>query len=112
MGYLAVSGGADSKVNNSDLSCYGVMDFLGSLHVRTKVDSTVLVEVQTVASYDAFSDDGAEHPIFSSNRVIPKDDARTIPIVSDMGILLNGFLVKPAQQLSLVVCKNCSASGT
>ena len=70
---LAVTGGSDSNGTKTVLSYDGVITFLGGLHVRTKLDSTMLVEVQTGASDYAFGDDRSGHPIFSGDRVISKD---------------------------------------
>ena len=70
---LAVYSGADSDGTEGALSCDGVIEFLGGLYVRTRLDLTMLVEFQTAASDDAFGADGEGHPIFSCNRVIPKD---------------------------------------
>ena len=73
MGYLAVSSGADSDVTEGALSCNGVIALLDGLYIRTELDLKMLVKVKTAASDDAFGADGEGHPIFSCNRVIPKD---------------------------------------
>ena len=73
VGSLDVAIGVDSDGTESALSCGGVINFLGSFHVRNKLDSTILVEVQTTASDGAFGADGAGHPRFSGNIVIQKD---------------------------------------
>ena len=70
---LAVIGGSDSDGTESVLSCNSFIAFLGGLYVRTKLDLTILVEVQTAASDDSFGADGAGQPIFSGDGVIPKD---------------------------------------
>ena len=73
LGSLAVGGGADSDGTECALICDGVIAFLKGLYVKTRLDLTTLVEVQTTASNDDFGDYGAGHPIFVNDLVIPKD---------------------------------------
>ena len=112
VGSLDVSGGDDNDSTNSTLSCDGVIAFLGGLHVRTELDSTMFVEVQNAARDDAFGDDGVGHPIFRGDRVIKNTATVTRPIVSALGSLLNGVPEKPAQQLYLMVRTKRSDSWT
>ena len=109
---LAVTGGSDSDGTESALSCNSFIAFLGGLYVRTKLDLTILVEVQTAASDDAFGADGAGHPIFSGDRIIPKMATGNRPMASAMGSFLNGVPANPERQLSLMVRTKRSAYGT
>ena len=72
VGSLDFSLGADSDVNEGTLSCDGIIALLSGLYVRTKLDLTMLVEVQSAACDYAFGADGVEHPIFSGDGLIPK----------------------------------------
>ena len=71
--FMAVASGFDSDGTEGAISCDGVIVFLGGLYVRTKIDLIMLVEFRTTVSDDAFRADGSGHPIFSCDRVIPKD---------------------------------------
>ena len=73
VGSLAVASGGNSDGTEDALGCDGVISFLSGLYVRTKLDLIMLVEFKTVASDYAFGADGAVHPIFSGDGVIPKD---------------------------------------
>ena len=112
VGSLAVTGGADTDGTESALSCDGVITFLSGFHIITKLDLTMLVEVQTAASDDAFGADGAGHPIFSGDRIIPKMATGNRPMASAMGSFLNGVPANPERQLSLMVRTKRSAYGT
>ena len=72
VGSIDLTGGANSDGTKSALSCDGVISFLGGLHVRTKLDSTMLVEFQTASSDDAFGADGTGRLIFSGDGIITK----------------------------------------
>ena len=72
LGSLAVSGGVNSNGTRGTIGCDGVISFLGGLYIRAKLYLKMLAEFQTTATDDTFGDDGAGHPVFSSNRVNPK----------------------------------------
>ena len=112
VGSLAVDCGDDSDDTEDELSCSCVIAFLSTLFVRTKLDLTMLVEVETTASDDVFGLMEQDTPYLAATEVLQNMETKTRPMVSVMGSLLNGVTENPSRQLSLVVRTNHSASGT